>query len=118
MNRPPAPILAVVVLLTLLTLVTTGAVIYAVTEIGAGVLIGLILPLLTAFAALGLWQGTRGSRVITVALGVLLILLGLNDRNSTAMTLGLPVLGLVVVLLVTAPRSSRDWFTRPDQSGQ
>jgi ACR3 family arsenite efflux pump ArsB len=113
-NRPPAPIFAVVILLTLLTVITTGAVSYAVTQIGAGVLIGLILPLLTAFAALGLWQGTRGSRVITIALGVLLSLLGLNDRNTTAMTVGLPLLGLVVVLLVAAPSSSREWFNRPN----
>lgn len=114
MNRPPAPVLATVVLLTLLTLVTVGAVVYAVTQIGAGVLIGLILPLLTAFAALGLWQGTRGSRIITVALGVLLMLLGLNDRNSLVMALGLPALGLLIVVLITAPSSSRDWFTPAD----
>ena len=116
MNRPPAPILAAVVLLALMTVVTAGAIIYAVIEVGAVALIGLIFPLLTAFAALGLWQGTRGSRVVTIALSVLMVISGLNDTNTAVIGIGAPAFGVVLFLLLLAPRSSREWFARPANS--
>jgi hypothetical protein len=114
MNRPPAPILAAVVLLTLMTVVTAGAIVYAVIEVGAVAAIGLIFPLLTAFAALGLWQGTRGSRVVTIALSLLLVLAGLNDLDTAVIGIGAPVFGVVLFLLLVAPRSSREWFALPE----
>ena len=114
MNRPPAPIIAAVVLLVLLTVSSAAAIVFAGSEIGWGALIGLIFPLLTAFAALGLWQATRGSRVVTVALSVLLVLSGLNDTDTAVIGIGAPVLGVVLFLLLIAPRSSREWFTRPE----
>jgi hypothetical protein len=114
MNRPPAPIIAAVVLLALLTVSSFAAIVFAVTEIGWAALIGLIFPLLTAFAALGLWQATRGSRVVTLALSLLLVLSGLNDPDTAVIGIGAPVLGVVLFLLLIAPRSSRGWFTRPE----
>jgi len=114
MNRPPAPIIATVVLLALLTVSSAAAIVFAVSEIGASALIALIFPLLTAFAALGLWQATRGSRVITVALSLFLALSGLNDTGTAVIGIGAPVLGVVLFLLLIAPRSSREWFTSPE----
>jgi hypothetical protein len=114
MNRPPAPIIAAVVLLTLMTVVTAAGIIYAVTQVGAAALIGLIFPLLTAFAALGLWQATRGSRVITIALSVLLVVSGLNDTNTEIIGIGAPALGVVLFVLLIAPSSSRAWFAQPE----
>jgi hypothetical protein len=115
MNRPPAPILAVVIVLLLMTVSTAAAIVFAVTRFGAVAVVGLIFPLLTVFAALGLWQATRGSRVITIGLSGFLILAGLNDTNTAVIGIGAPALGVILFVLLVAPASSRAWFASHDQ---
>jgi hypothetical protein len=96
-NRPPAPVVAAVVIYALYAgVILISAVVLAIAGARALALLGLV-ALLPGSVALGLWQGNRGARV-------------------GAMVWGIPsvVVSLVMVLLLVVPESSRAWFT-PDE---
>jgi hypothetical protein len=98
MGRPPAPVVAAVVIYALFAavlLVTAVGLAIAAGE-PAWLLFGLI-ALLPGSVALGLWQGNRGARVGAIMFGFPSI-----------------VVSIVMVLLLAAPDSSRAWFT-PDE---
>jgi hypothetical protein len=97
-HRPPAPVVAAVVIYALLAAVplVTGVGIAIAAGEPAWLLFGLI-ALLPGSVALGLWQGNRGARVGAIMFGFPSI-----------------VVSIVMVLLLAAPDSSRAWFT-PDE---
>lgn len=57
------------------------------------VLLVALLGFLLAMTALGLWQGNSGARVVAIVFGL---------------AYGVGV--IVMILLLSVPRSSRDWF--------
>jgi uncharacterized small protein (DUF1192 family) len=59
----------------------------------------------------GLWQGRRGARVVTVVVGAMVALRGLTVVPDPVGLLALAG-GVAVIVLVTAPSSSRAWFAR------
>jgi hypothetical protein len=97
MNRPPAPVVAAVVIHALFAAVLLiGAVGIAIAGAPALALIGLV-ALLPGSVALGLWQGNRGARVGAILFGIPSV-----------------VAPIVMLLLLAVPESSRAWFT-PDE---
>ena len=97
--RPPGPVLAAVliwaVLAAFILVFAVGFGVFAVVSgqpDGAwGALVGLVAlwPGLTAF---GLWEGNRGALVVAILSS-----------------------GLLMILLLVVPASSRAWFARPTQ---
>jgi hypothetical protein len=93
-SRPPAPVIAAVVLWAL------PAVFFLLLGVGGAIakgdptgLLFVLLGFLPGMTALGLWQGNRGARVVAIVEGFLVY--------------G----GITMILLLSVPRSSRDWFT-------
>ncbi|MFJ4198356.1 hypothetical protein ACIP2Y_01800 [Streptomyces sviceus] len=96
-NRPPAPVIAAVVLWALPAgVMLLASVVGAMDKGNPVVLLFALLGFLPGMTALGLWQGNRGARVVAIVFGL---------------AYGVGV--IVMILLLTVPRSSRDWFT-PD----
>ncbi|MEV4985479.1 hypothetical protein [Micromonospora sp. NPDC053811] len=58
----------------------------------------------------GLWRGWRGSRIVAVLLGVLLLLSGLSSLGSSDFGFLPMAYGALVTLLVLVPASARAWF--------
>jgi hypothetical protein len=97
MNRPPAPVVAAVVIYALFAAVLLiSAVVIAIAGAPALALLGLV-ALLPGSVALGLWQGNRGARVGAIMFGIPSV-----------------VVPIVMLFLLAAPESSRAWFT-PDE---
>lgn len=97
-HRPPAPVVAAVVIYALQAAVLVVPVVVVAIAGGepAFALLGLI-ALLPGSVALGLWQGNRGASV-------------------AAIVLGLPTIvgAILMILLLWVPESSRAWCT-PDE---
>jgi hypothetical protein len=98
MHKPPTPVVVAIVIYALLAAVflVTGVVVAIAGGAPAFALFSLI-ALLPGSVALGLWQGNRGARVVAIMFGFSSI-----------------VAGIVMILLLAAPASSRAWFT-PDE---
>ncbi|MEU0964881.1 hypothetical protein ABZ357_05350 [Streptomyces sp. NPDC005917] len=96
-RRPPAPVIAAVVLWALpaVAMLLVG-VVGAIAKGNPVVLSFALLGFLPGMTALGLWQGNRGARVVAIVFGL---------------AYGVGVIAMI--LLLSVPRSSRDWFT-PD----
>lgn len=94
MRRPPAPVLAAVVVYALFAAVfLIFALGVAIAGAPAFALLGLV-GLLPGSVALGLWQGNRGARVMAIMFGIPSV-----------------VASIVMLLLLAVPESSRAWFT-------
>ncbi|MFJ4467302.1 hypothetical protein ACIP2X_07285 [Streptomyces sp. NPDC089424] len=107
-RRPPAPVIAVIALMALpAAAILVIAIVVSATGEPAGLLLAL-LALLPGAAALGLWQGNRGARVVAIMIGVAAI----PASNASGVYSGPPIIyGATVILLLIAPKSSRAWFT-------
>ncbi|WP_461057324.1 hypothetical protein [Streptomyces pseudoechinosporeus] len=96
-HRPPAPVVGAVVIYVLMAaFILVSGVVIAITGGEPGFALLSLVALLPGSIALGLWQGNRGARVVAIFFGFLTLLLA-----------------IVMILLLTAPQSSRAWFT-PD----
>lgn len=97
MHRPPAPVVAAVVIYALLAaVIMISSIGIAIAGAPALALLGLI-GLLPGSVALGLWQGNRGARVGAIVFGFPSV-----------------VVSIVMILLLAAPESSRAWFTNDE----
>ncbi|MGP4012722.1 hypothetical protein [Streptomyces sp. 4N124] len=95
-KRPPAPVIAAVVLWALpAVFFLLLSVVGALAKGDPAILLFVLLGFLPGMTALGLWQGNRGARVVAIVQGF--VVYG----------------GITMILLLSVPRSSRDWFT-PD----
>ncbi|WP_328503675.1 hypothetical protein OG828_37335 [Streptomyces sp. NBC_00457] len=95
-KRPPAPVIAAVVLWALpAVFLLLVSVVGALAKGDPAILLFVLLGFLPGMTALGLWQGNRGARVVAIVQGF--VVYG----------------GITMILLLSVPRSSRDWFT-PD----
>jgi hypothetical protein len=99
-------------------LVPLGLLVLVLTESEAQNLVPLLLLALVgvgvcASTGYGLWRGWRGSRIVAVVLGVVLLLSGLNSLGSSDFGLLPMVYGALVALLVLIPGSARAWFRHP-----
>jgi hypothetical protein len=76
-------------------------------------LLGVLILAMTVLGAIGLAKGNRGAQIVAVSLGAILLLAGLAGMrtNPAGALVGLAA-GGALVLLVVAPVSSRDWFSR------
>lgn len=87
MRRPPAPVVAAVVIYALFAaVIMISSIGMAIAGAPALALLGLI-GLLPGSVALGLWQGNGGARIVAI------------------------VFGFPLILLLAVPESSRAWFT-------
>lgn len=118
-SGPPAPVATAAVSIAAAALMPLGVLIVGILA-GAG---GLIIPLamvvfvgitICAPTAYGLWQGRRGSRVVTIVVGGMVVVYGLSTLGTGVLGLLGMVIGAGSIALVVVPRSSRDWFaSRP-----
>lgn len=111
MPKPPSPVVTAVAINGLLAAFPVVMAIWFVTgreSAGAVVALFALMPGLTAY---GLWQGNRGARVVAICEGALIALLGLRTADVTGLSATL--VGLLLILLLAGPGSSRAWFT-PD----
>ncbi|WNM39411.1 hypothetical protein RMN56_30610 [Micromonospora halotolerans] len=114
-SRPPAPVLIAALLVAAGALVPLGLLVLVLTEFEARNLVPVLLLTLVGVAVCasigyGLWRGWRGSRIVAVVLGVLVLLSGLNSLGSSDFGF-LPIAyGALVALLVLVPASARAWF--------
>ncbi|MFF1719173.1 hypothetical protein [Streptomyces sviceus] len=91
--KPPPPVLAAVVIYALFA---AGPVLLAIVMAMAGRPAGTLFALvafLPGMTALGLWQGNYGAKIVAIFIGF-----------STL------ALGIVMMCLLVAPKSSRAWF--------
>ncbi|SIS03693.1 hypothetical protein SAMN05444858_14811 [Micromonospora avicenniae] len=96
-------------------LVPLGLLVLVLTEFEARNLVPVLLLALVgvgvcASTGYGLWRGWRGSRIVAVVLGVLLLLSGLNSLGSSDFGFLPMAYGALVALLVLVPASARAWF--------
>jgi hypothetical protein len=117
-DRPPAAIVVAVVIVAVgaaAVLATAGILVAAL-----GFHIG-ILPVLVfgglgvgicVSTARGLGQRRRGARVTTIVIGVALMVSGggATSGSQTALPTIVWIAGVVLIVLVAVPRSSREWF--------
>ena len=109
--RPPWTILAVVGVLGVLALLMLGLAVVAMFGGATGLpwaLMLLLVFVVFAATALGLWQRRRGARIIGLVIGVTFILAGLNALGQGGPALLYAVAGLLVVAALLH-RSSRAW---------
>ncbi|MBM0278042.1 hypothetical protein [Micromonospora tarensis] len=117
-SRPPTPVLIAALLMAAGALVPLGLLVLVLTEFEARSLVPVLLLTavgvgVCASVGYGLWRGWRGSRIVAVVLGVLVLLSGLNSLGSSDFGF-LPVAyGALVALLVLVPASARAWFRHP-----
>ncbi|MEV4812210.1 hypothetical protein [Micromonospora avicenniae] len=98
-------------------LVPLGLLVLVLSEFEGPTLVpALLLPLVgvgvCASTGYGLWRGWRGSRIVAVVLGVLLLLSGLNSLGSSEFGFLPMAYGALMALLVLLPASARAWFRR------
>ena len=104
-RTPPAPVIAVVVIVALpavpiLAFGIIGTFLDNKPLVPLWLLAAVYLAMIGSTAH-GLWQGRRGARVVAIILG-LMTLVG----------------AVVIIVLLTAPASSRAWFTDDRASGR
>lgn len=118
-DTPPAPTVVAVVIVAVCAaavLATAGILVAAL-----GFHIG-VLPVLVfcgigvgicVSTARGLWQRRRGARVTTIVIGVALMVSGggATSGSQTALPTIVWIAGVVLIVLVAVPRSSRQWFS-------
>ncbi|WP_139338249.1 hypothetical protein [Micromonospora avicenniae] len=114
-SRPPGPVLLAALLVAAGALVPLGLLVLVLTEFEARNLVPVLLLALVgvgvcASTGYGLWRGWRGSRIVAVVLGVLLLLSGLNSLGSSDFGFLPMAYGALVALLVLVPASARAWF--------
>lgn len=90
-----------------MTLFLLAVVILVVASLGPGGVLFAVPALLPGAAAHGMWRGRRGARVVAIGLGVTSLLAGLRTGGGVSLVFAL--LGLVLVLLLTASGASREW---------
>ncbi|MBM7491924.1 hypothetical protein [Micromonospora luteifusca] len=111
------PVLIAALLVAVGALVPLGLLVLVLSEFDgdkANLLPVLLLTLVgvavCASTGYGLWRGWRGSRIVAVVLGGLLLLSGLNSLGSSDFGF-LPIAyGALVALLLLVPASARAWF--------
>lgn len=115
-SGPPAPVATAAVTLAVAALLPLGLLI-AGTLAGAGgdlifplAIVVLVVIAICASAAYGLWQGRRGSRVVTIVVGGMMVASGLSTLGTSALGLLGMVIGAGLIALVVVPESSRVWF--------
>lgn len=106
---PPPPVLAAFVLVMLFVVGSIGiAVVLAVNGFWYGLFVGGFGLLISGFVAHGLWFGKRrGSQILAIVFGVLLMGMGCSNPQAAAVT---APIGLAIILLVTVAPSARAWF--------
>ena len=110
--RPPWPIIAVTAVLSLLALLMLGIAVVALfggTDGLPWALLLLVVFLVFAATALGLWQRRRGARIIGLVIGVAFILAGMSaiGRGQGAAAPYAVAGALMVAALLL--RSSKEW---------
>ena len=113
-RRPVLPVLIAAVLLAAVAALLLGVVVVLLLSSADVALLALTLFLPSAIllsAAYGLWRGWRGSQVIAIVIGVLLLLSGLSSSDSIALGVVMVAVGAAVSTLVVAPPSARAWFS-------
>ncbi|MEW2530281.1 hypothetical protein [Streptomyces sp. NPDC047071] len=93
-RKPPTPVMWAVVIWGVLAVAPLAIVLVALIQGAPQLLLFALLTALPGSIAWGLWQGNRGARFCGIFFGF--------------MTLGL---GILMILLLAVPRSSRVWFT-------
>ena len=109
--RPPWTIVTVVAVLGLLALLMLGIAVVALFGGTAGLpwaLMLLLVFLMFAATALGLWRGRRGARIIGLVIGGAFVLAGLNGLGRGGPALPYVLAGALVVVALLH-RSSRAW---------
>ncbi|MEU4675639.1 hypothetical protein [Micromonospora sp. NPDC023737] len=114
-SPPPAPVLLAALLVAAGALVPLGLLVLLLTEYEARNLVPALLLAavgvgVCASTGYGLWRGWRGSRIVAVLLGVLLLLSGLSSLGSSDFGFLPMAYGALVTLLVLVPASARAWF--------
>ncbi|MEV4494602.1 hypothetical protein AB0J84_02715 [Micromonospora arborensis] len=114
-SQPPAPVLIAALLVAAGALVPIGLLVLVLTEFEGGNLVPALLLALVGVAVCasvgyGLWRGWRGSRIVAMVLGGLLLLSGLNSFGSSDFGLLPMAYGALLVLLLLVPASARAWF--------
>lgn len=112
LNQPPTPVIVAVVLTGLVAAASLVGVIVGIIVLSPLAALGALVALLWGATAYGLWQGTRGSRVVAIILGVGLIsAFGSRDPGLVLVQPLLAIYGITIIVLLVGPRSSRAWFT-------
>jgi hypothetical protein len=121
-DRSPAPVRTVVIVMAVLAV---GLLLIAVDNLAAGSTgpdgqnVGygpLVLSGLMGWTARGLSQGRRGPRIITYVIFGFTVMTGVGIVRTGPLGVGLfgllPIaLGVLVIVLLAVPDSSRQWFT-------
>jgi Ca2+/Na+ antiporter len=85
-----------------------GGLIFALINLG-------IAAMMVFLLAKGLREGRRGSRVVAIVIGAFFLLYAVTIYGQGYMLSTVAVVagfGLALILLVTVPETSRDWFRR------
>lgn len=104
-------------LLTLVALLHAAVVVILAVDAALWALVLLVVPAIPASIAYGLWVGWRGSQIASVVVGLLLLFAGAQSSDRFHLGAVLAAVGVAVMVLVVAPRSSRAWFGWPVGSG-
>lgn len=112
--RPPAPVLIV---LGLFGLTALGCLIVVVALVRSDGFDDTLLPLagacLSAVVSAGLWRRLKGARVVTILAAVASVLAAMSlvaDASVGGVGVVVALPGALVIYLVTAPPSSKEWF--------
>ena len=115
--RPPWTIIAVVAVLGVLALLMLGIAVVAMFGGATGLpwaLMLLLVFLVFAATALGLWRGRRGAWIIGLVIGIAFVLAGMSALGQAGGSgLAYAVAGLLVVAALLH-RSARAWTTPAD----
>jgi hypothetical protein len=113
-EKPPPPVVVVMVLAGTLSVALFA---FAVVGFFLSSWVFILVAGLALFLGLsivqGLWRGWRGSRIFAIGMGAALVLSGLSTPGVGVTGPVLAVLGVVMIVLLLAPKSARGWFARP-----
>ncbi|TDE58888.1 hypothetical protein E1295_04635 [Nonomuraea mesophila] len=115
--KPPSPVKSAAILLaTFAALMLAAALVGAFLVHWALALVAVVVAFYGFSNTQGLWRGWRGARTISILSGVFLVLAGFANASSVSSDSGLVGVvavgfGLVTIVLLIVPRSSRDWFS-------
>ncbi|MFI5914436.1 hypothetical protein [Dactylosporangium sp. NPDC051541] len=110
--RPPAPVLAVVIIFALFTVFSLIALAVSIRGSGFGEDAGISLGLAVLCGVVGarLWFGAQIARWFAMAIGVGMILIAVLNASTLLNVVLFGGLGLAIVGLLAGPRSAREFF--------
>jgi hypothetical protein len=110
--RPPAPVLTVVALFGLFAVLSLVAAVVSLAGDGFGenFAAGAFGTILCGLIALRLWFGAGIARGFAIAVAVFLLITGFWQASTIGVLIFFVALGGAIIALLTAPRSSREFF--------